>query len=89
MRFVEDPGRDLATAERVGEGLVAELLGRDQHDARVTERDLVEDLAALGRRQQAVEGDRGIDPWPTRLSIWSFMSDCSGETTTVSLPLRR
>lgn len=89
MCFVEYPGRDLATAEGVRESLVAELLGRDQDDARVTERDPVEDLAAFGWRQEAVQGTGRIDPLQTRLSIWSFMSDCSGEITTVSLPLRR
>ena len=67
MGLVEDPGRDLRLASALGEAPVPELLGRDEHDARLAELDPVEHLLALGRREQPVQGDCGIDALPHQI----------------------
>ncbi len=54
MRLVEDPGGDVAIANRLAKPGIAQLLGRDEQDADVAEPDAVEHVLALGHREQAV-----------------------------------
>ena len=59
--FVQDPGADLALVQNAAEGLAAQLLRRDEHQARVPEPNPVQRFGSLGHRQQAVDGDTRPD----------------------------
>jgi len=49
--LVEHPGRDLAHSDRLGKGAASKLLRRNEHDAGITETDLVQRGPPLERRE--------------------------------------
>jgi len=57
--LVEDPTADLAAGEHRGDAAVAQLLRRDVQHGHVAETHPLHDIAALRRRQHAVDGRRG------------------------------
>ena len=61
MRFVEHPRADLALLECPAHGSAAELLRRDDEDARVPEAHPVERRGPLGEGEQPVDRDAGRD----------------------------
>ena len=56
MGLVEHPAADLALGDGLGEGAVAQLLRRDVEQRDVAQPDPAQHVAALRRREQAVEG---------------------------------
>ena len=61
VRLVEHPAADLPLIQGLSQGAVAELLGRDKHDAGVAQAYLVESIPAFRHGQQAVDGVAGCD----------------------------
>ena len=61
MRLVEHPAADLPLLQGLSQGAVAQLLGRDEHDAGVAQAHLVEGVPSFRHGQQAVDGDAGGD----------------------------
>ena len=61
VRLVEHPAADLPLIQGFSQGAVAQLLGRDKHDAGVAQAYLVESIPAFRHGQQAVDGDAGCD----------------------------
>ena len=62
VRLVQHPAADLALVERPAQGAAAELLRRDQEDARTPEPDPVQCLSPLGHGEHPVDGYAALDP---------------------------
>ena len=62
VRLVQHPAADLALVERPAQGAAAELLRRDQEDARAPEAHPVQCLGPLGHGEHPVDGHAALDP---------------------------
>ena len=64
VRLVQHPAADLALVERGPQGAAAELLRRDQEDARAAEADALQRFPSFGHGEHPVDGHAALDPMP-------------------------
>ena len=64
MRLIQHPGADLALLQGAAHGQAAELLRRDDENARIAQTHPVQRILALGHGQQSVDGHAGADAPP-------------------------
>ena len=62
VSLVQHPAADLALVERPAQGAAAELLRRDQEDARAAEAHTLQRLGTLGHGEHPVDGHAALDP---------------------------
>ena len=62
--LVQHPAGDLALVQRPAQGAAAELLRRDQEDARASEAHTLQRVGPLGHGEHPVDGHAALDPMP-------------------------